>query len=72
MGSLRTHLDRLTRLREAGLSNRELERMSSPIGLDLGGRTPQEIAVAARRSSPRGMEGSGAHLSACVEDAVLL
>jgi xanthine dehydrogenase accessory factor len=45
MGSRRTHEDRLTRLREAGLTDAELERLSSPIGLDLGGRTPEETAV---------------------------
>ena len=45
MGSRRTHEDRETRLREAGLSASELERLSSPIGLDLGARTPEETAI---------------------------
>jgi xanthine dehydrogenase accessory factor len=45
MGSRRTHEDRLARLREAGLSDEELERLSSPIGLDLGARTPEETAI---------------------------
>ncbi|GAA4794092.1 XdhC/CoxI family protein [Streptomyces ziwulingensis] len=56
MGSRRTHDDRTRRLREAGLSTRELSRLRSPIGLDLGARTPEETAlsiaaeiVAARR-----------------------
>ncbi|HEX5089546.1 MAG TPA: XdhC/CoxI family protein [Nocardioides sp.] len=45
MGSRRTHDDRLARLREAGLSEDELSRLSSPIGLDLGARTPEETAI---------------------------
>ena len=45
MGSRRTHDDREQRLREAGLTDAELARMSSPIGLDLGARTPEETAI---------------------------
>ncbi|MFF2298745.1 XdhC family protein [Arthrobacter sp. efr-133-R2A-120] len=45
MGSRRTHHDRLERLREAGLGEAELAKLSSPIGLDLGSRTPEETAV---------------------------
>ncbi|QSS89418.1 XdhC family protein [Streptomyces sp. M54] len=56
MGSRRTHEDRTRRLREAGVGDGELARLRSPIGLDLGARTPEETAlsiaaeiVAARR-----------------------
>ncbi len=45
MGSRRTHDDRLARLREAGLTDEELDQLSSPIGLDLGARTPEETAI---------------------------
>lgn len=45
MGSRRTHEDRLVRLREAGVDDKEIERLSSPIGLDLGARTPEETAI---------------------------
>lgn len=45
MGSRRTHEDRVARLRGAGMTEAELARLSSPIGLDLGGRTPEETAV---------------------------
>ncbi|MEU0841582.1 XdhC/CoxI family protein [Streptomyces sp. NPDC005962] len=64
MGSRRTHEDRTRKLREAGLTDRELARLRSPIGLDLGARTPEETAlsiaaeiVAARRG------GTGAPLT---------
>ncbi|MEQ4205571.1 XdhC/CoxI family protein [Actinopolymorpha sp. B17G11] len=45
MGSRRTHDDRIARLREAGLTTEELAKLASPIGLDLGARTPEETAV---------------------------
>jgi xanthine dehydrogenase accessory factor len=45
MGSRRTHEDRVSRLRDAGVSDAELERVMAPIGLDLGARTPEETAV---------------------------
>jgi xanthine dehydrogenase accessory factor len=45
MGSRKTHEDRLVRLEEAGLEPDDLSRLISPIGLDLGGRTPEETAV---------------------------
>jgi len=45
MGSRRTHDDRLARLREAGVGEDAIARLSSPIGLDLGARTPEETAV---------------------------
>ena len=45
MGSRRTHENRLDRLREAGLTDTEISRLASPIGLDLGARTPEETAV---------------------------
>ncbi|WP_188544197.1 XdhC family protein [Rhodococcoides trifolii] len=45
MGSRRTHVERMTKLRKAGVSDAQLARLSSPIGLDLGARTPEETAV---------------------------
>jgi xanthine dehydrogenase accessory factor len=45
MGSRRTHDDRLARLRELGFADDDLARLRSPIGLDLGARTPEETAV---------------------------
>lgn len=46
MGSRRTAEDRRERLRAAGVREDELTRLRSPIGLGLGGRSPQETAIA--------------------------
>jgi xanthine dehydrogenase accessory factor len=64
MGSRRTHDDRMDRLRELGLGEAALARLHSPIGLDLGARTPEETAlsIAAEIVSLR-WGGSGQPLS---------
>ncbi|MGW2563548.1 XdhC family protein [Streptomyces sp. NPDC001514] len=65
MGSRRTHDDRMKRLREAGLSEAELTRLRSPVGLDLGARTPEEVAVSvAAEIVALRWGGSGAPLTA--------
>ncbi|MEV5598543.1 XdhC/CoxI family protein [Streptomyces sp. NPDC052496] len=67
MGSRRTHLDRLARLRDTGLTELELNRLRSPIGLDLGARTPEETAlsiaaeIVANRHGGTGTPLTGAH-----------
>ncbi len=45
MGSRKTHAKRIERLREVGVTDAELGRLMSPIGLDLGARTPEETAI---------------------------
>ncbi|WP_017240889.1 XdhC family protein [Streptomyces sp. SS] len=45
MGSRRTHAQRLDALRATGLTEYQLSRLHSPIGLDIGARTPEETAV---------------------------
>ncbi len=45
MGSRRTHHDRVARLRNTPVTERQLRNLRSPIGLDLGARTPEETAV---------------------------
>lgn len=64
MGSRRTHENRLERLREAGVTNEQLIRLHSPIGLDLGARTPEEtaISIAAEIVQAR-WGGTGQHLT---------
>jgi xanthine dehydrogenase accessory factor len=67
MGSRRTHLDRLDRLHDAGLTELDLARLHSPIGLDLGARTPEETAlsiaaeIVAHRHGATGAPLTGAH-----------
>ncbi len=46
LGSKKTHARRLDALREAGVTESDLKRIHSPIGLDIGARSPQEIALA--------------------------
>ncbi|MFF2511952.1 XdhC family protein [Streptomyces sp. NPDC058086] len=65
MGSRRTHDDRRKRLIDAGLSEGELSRLRSPVGLDLGARTPEEVAVSvAAEIVALRWGGSGAPLTA--------
>ncbi|MEU9294877.1 XdhC/CoxI family protein [Streptomyces sp. NPDC048266] len=67
MGSRRTHEDRNKRLREVGVTDLELARLRSPIGLDLGARTPEETAlsigaeIVANRRGGSGVSLTGAH-----------
>ncbi|MFE3523175.1 XdhC family protein [Streptomyces sp. NPDC059161] len=67
MGSRRTHLDRNERLRAVGVTELELNRLRSPIGLDLGARTPEETAlsiaaeIVANRRGGSGASLTGAH-----------
>ncbi|MFJ2478236.1 XdhC family protein [Streptomyces sp. NPDC087659] len=67
MGSRRTHEDRNSRLRAVGVTELELARLRSPIGLDLGARTPEETAVSiaaeivANRCGGSGVSLTGAH-----------
>mgnify|MGYP002526625254 CR=1 FL=1 len=46
LGSRRAQSVRLDRLREAGFSDDDLARIHAPVGLDIGARTPGEIAAA--------------------------
>ncbi|MCF3121825.1 XdhC family protein [Streptomyces arenae] len=67
MGSRRTHIERNERLREVGVTELELARLRSPIGLDLGARTPEETAlsiaaeIVANRRGGSGVSLTGAH-----------
>ena len=45
MGSRSTHERRSARLVDAGVTTEQLDRLMSPIGLDIGARTPEETAV---------------------------
>jgi xanthine dehydrogenase accessory factor len=68
MGSRRTHDDRVARLREIGVTDKQLAQLASPIGLDLGARTPEETAVSvAAEIIARRWGGGGRPLSTLTE-----
>jgi xanthine dehydrogenase accessory factor len=63
MGSRRTHQQRLGNLKDRGLTDEELGQLCSPIGLDLGARTPEETAVSiVAEIIAKRWHGSGRHL----------
>ncbi len=45
LGSTRTHAKRVTRLKEVGFSEDQIARIHAPVGLDIGAKSPAEIAV---------------------------
>ena len=45
LGSTRTHAKRLDRLRAVGVAETDIARIHAPVGLDIGARSPAEIAV---------------------------
>ncbi|MDP9125207.1 MAG: XdhC family protein, partial [Pseudomonadota bacterium] len=61
MGSRRTHANRIEALREAGVAEADIARVSAPIGLDIGARTPEEtaISIAAEIIALRERRGGG-------------
>jgi len=67
LGSRKTHARRVLALRDAGVSEEAIGRLHAPIGIDLGGRSPEEIALAIAaeiiaashgRARPRGHESA--------------
>ncbi|TKV61943.1 XdhC family protein [Nakamurella flava] len=61
MGSRRTAQERAEQLRAAGLTDTEVARLASPIGLDLGARTPEETAVSIAAEIVARRWGGGGH-----------
>ena len=45
LGSTRTHAKRITRFTQAGVSPDQIDRIHAPIGADIGGKSPAEIAI---------------------------
>ena len=63
MGSRRTHRTRVERLRSEGWDDDEIGRIHSPIGLDIGAETPEEMAISIVAEMTRVRYGHGSGLS---------
>jgi xanthine dehydrogenase accessory factor len=68
MGSRRAQARRRERLLELGLTDEELDRLSAPIGLDLGATSPEETALSIMAEVVAVRHGrTGARLGASAE-----
>jgi len=70
MGSRRTTDDRAERLRAEGVTDEELARLHAPIGLRIGARTPEEVAVAIAAELVRSLRGGAREASSRPEVGV--
>jgi len=68
LGSKKTHAGRLARLKSEGFSDAELARIHGPIGLDIGARSPAEIAVSILAEITQTLRGSKRNAAAPSKD----
>jgi xanthine dehydrogenase accessory factor len=70
LGSIKTHEKRIARLQDEGISADSLSRLHAPIGLDLGGRTPDEIALSIMAEIVAVRYGRRNHLSRSMHGSI--
>ena len=59
LGSTRTHGKRVTRLKDAGFDDDAIERIHAPVGLDIGSKSPAEIAISIMAQITQTLRQSG-------------
>jgi xanthine dehydrogenase accessory factor len=70
VGSRKTARERVERLREGGVSEEQIARIHGPIGLDIGGGTPEEMAISILAEMISVAHGRGGKSLSAIDGAI--